>query len=63
MKVLFGDINAEVGKEDIFKPAIRNDGLYKVNNDNGVKKLYYIKKSVEYYVLIMRHAWIYLEIC
>jgi hypothetical protein len=36
MKILVGDFNAKVGKEDIFKPTIGNEHLHKVSNDNGV---------------------------
>jgi exonuclease III len=35
MKILLGDFNAKVGKEDIFKPTIGNECLHKINNDNG----------------------------
>jgi hypothetical protein len=37
MKSLLGDFNAIVGSEDIFKPTIRNEGLHKISNDNGVR--------------------------
>jgi hypothetical protein len=37
MKILLGDFSAKVGKEDIFKPTIRNEGLHKISNDNGVR--------------------------
>jgi hypothetical protein len=36
IKILLGDFNAKVGREDIFKPTIWNEGLYEINNDNGV---------------------------
>jgi hypothetical protein len=36
MKILLGDFSAKVGREDIFKPAIGNESLHKVSNDNGV---------------------------
>jgi exonuclease III len=32
MKILLGDFNAKIGREDIFKPKIWND-----SNDNGVR--------------------------
>jgi exonuclease III len=35
-KILLGDFNATVGREDIFKPTIWNDNLHKISNDNGV---------------------------
>ena len=37
MKILLGDFNAKEGREDIFKPAIGNDSLHKISNDNGVR--------------------------
>jgi hypothetical protein len=37
MKMLTGNFNAEVGREDIFKPKIVNDTLYEINYDNGVR--------------------------
>jgi exonuclease III len=33
-KILLGDFNAKVGKEDIFKPTIGNESLHKISNDN-----------------------------
>jgi endonuclease/exonuclease/phosphatase family metal-dependent hydrolase len=37
MKVLLGDFNAKVGREDIFKPTIGNASLHEISNDNGVR--------------------------
>jgi hypothetical protein len=37
MKILLGDFNAKVGREDIFKPTIRNESLHPTSNDNGVR--------------------------
>jgi len=39
MKILLGDFNAKVGREDIFKPIIGNESLHEVSNDNGVSVL------------------------
>jgi hypothetical protein len=36
MKVLLGDFNAKVCREDIFKPTIGNESLHEISNDNGV---------------------------
>jgi hypothetical protein len=36
MKILLGDLNAKVGREDIFKPIIGNESLHEISNDNGV---------------------------
>jgi exonuclease III len=37
IKILLGDFNAKVGREDIFKPKIENESLHEINNDNGVR--------------------------
>jgi hypothetical protein len=34
---LLRDSNAKVGREDIFKPTIRNESLREINNDDGVR--------------------------
>jgi hypothetical protein len=36
MKILLGDFNAKVGREDIFKLKIGNGNLDEISNDNGV---------------------------
>ena len=36
MKILLGDFNAKVGRENIFKPTIRNENLHQDSNDIGV---------------------------
>jgi hypothetical protein len=54
MKILLGDCNAKVGREDIFKPTIGNESLHEISDDNGVrivnvaisKKTYYQKYNV-----------------
>jgi hypothetical protein len=37
LKILLGDFNAKVGREDIFKPTIGNESLDEIGNDNGVR--------------------------
>jgi hypothetical protein len=37
MKILLRDFNAKVGREDIFKPAVGNESLHAISNDNGVR--------------------------
>jgi hypothetical protein len=37
MKILLGDFNAKVEREDIFKPIIGNESLHEVCNDNEVR--------------------------
>jgi hypothetical protein len=36
MKILLGDFNAKLGRDDIFKPTIGNESLHADSNDNGV---------------------------
>jgi exonuclease III len=35
-KILLGDFNAKVDKDDIFKPTIRNESLHEISIINGV---------------------------
>jgi hypothetical protein len=37
MKILLGDFNAKVGREDIFKPTNGNESSHEISNDNGVR--------------------------
>jgi hypothetical protein len=37
MKILMGDSNAKVGREDIFKPITGKENLHEASNDNGVR--------------------------
>jgi hypothetical protein len=37
MKILLGDFNAKVGRENIFKPTIGNESLHQDSNNNGVR--------------------------
>jgi DNA repair ATPase RecN len=37
MKILLGDFNAKVGRENIFKPTIGNESLHEISNDSGVR--------------------------
>jgi hypothetical protein len=37
MKILLGDFNVKVGREDIFKPTIGNESLHITSNDYGVR--------------------------
>jgi endonuclease/exonuclease/phosphatase family metal-dependent hydrolase len=34
-KILLGDFNAKVGREDIFKPTTGNESLHEISNDSG----------------------------
>jgi hypothetical protein len=37
MKILLGNSNAKVGREDTFKPTIGNESLHEISNNNGVR--------------------------
>jgi len=37
MKILLGDFNAKVGRENISKPTIGNEILHQDSNNNGVR--------------------------
>jgi hypothetical protein len=37
MKILLGDFNAKVGREDNFKPTIGNESLHEISIYNGVR--------------------------
>jgi hypothetical protein len=36
LKILLGNFNAKVGREDIFKPTIESECLHEISTDNGV---------------------------
>jgi hypothetical protein len=36
MKILLGDFNVKVGREDIFTLAVENGSLHEISYDNGV---------------------------
>jgi hypothetical protein len=36
-KILLGDFNAKVDREDSVKPIIMNESLHEISNDNGVR--------------------------
>jgi hypothetical protein len=41
-KILLGDFNAKVVREDIFKPTIWSESLHRISNDNGGRPINYI---------------------
>jgi hypothetical protein len=64
MKILLGDFNAKIGREDIFKPIISNESLHEFGNDNGVRvvnfatsKNLFVKRTTLPYRDIHKHTW------
>ena len=37
MRILLGDFNKKVRRENIFKPTIENESVHQDSNDNGVR--------------------------
>jgi hypothetical protein len=65
MTILLGDLNAKVGREDIFKPTIGNECLHKISNDDGVRVVNFptsenliIKSTMFPHRNIHKYAWI-----
>jgi hypothetical protein len=42
MKMLLGDFNAKVSREDIFKQTIGNETSHEISNDNGVTVVIFV---------------------
>jgi endonuclease/exonuclease/phosphatase family metal-dependent hydrolase len=64
MKMLLGDFNAKVGREDIFKPIIDNESLHEASNDKEVRvvdfatsKNLIVKSTTFPHRDIHKHTW------
>jgi hypothetical protein len=64
MKILFGDFNAKVGRENIFKPTIGNENLHEISNDSGVRVVNFatsknlvVKSTMFPHRKIHKHTW------
>ena len=64
MKILLGDFNAKVGRENIFKPTAGNESLHQDSNDNGVRKVNFatsknlvVKSMMFPHRDIQKHTW------
>ena len=63
MKILSGDFNAKVGRENIFKPTIENESQHRISNDNDVRTVnFVISKKLEHDVPIPKHSKLYLDL-
>jgi hypothetical protein len=49
MNMLLGNLNAKVGREDIFKQTVGNESLHKISNDNGVRLVNSVVITVRYH--------------
>jgi hypothetical protein len=64
MKILLGDFNAKLGREDTFKPMIGNESLHEDSNDNGVRvvnfatsKILVVKSTMFPHQNIHKYTW------
>jgi hypothetical protein len=64
IKILFGDFNAKVGREDTFKPTIGNESSHEISNDNGVIVVYFaasktsvVKRTMLPHRSIHKYTW------
>jgi hypothetical protein len=64
MKILLGEFNAKVDREDIFKPTRRNESLQEIFNDNGVRVVHFstsknliVKSTMFPHCSIHKYAW------
>jgi hypothetical protein len=63
MKFLLGDVNANVGREDMFKPTTENKSLHEISNDNGrvvnfaTSKSLTVKSIMFPYCNIHKYIW------
>jgi endonuclease/exonuclease/phosphatase family metal-dependent hydrolase len=64
MKILLGDFNTKVGRENIFKPTIENESLHQDSNDNGVRLVNFatsknlvVKSTVFPHRNIYKYTW------
>jgi len=64
MKMLLGDFNAKVGRENIFKPTIGQESLHQDSNDNEVRLVNFttsknlvVKSTMFSHRNIHKHTW------
>jgi endonuclease/exonuclease/phosphatase family metal-dependent hydrolase len=60
MKILLGDFNAKVGREDIFKPTIGNESLHEISNDSIVRVVHFAtSKNLTVKCIVFPHCSIH----
>jgi len=64
MKILLGDFNAKVRRENIFKPTIAHKSLHQGSNDNGVRLVNFatsqnlvVKSTMFHHQNIHKYTW------
>jgi hypothetical protein len=64
MKILLGDFNTKVGRQDTFKPTIGNESLHQDSNDNSVRVVKFatsknlvVKSTMFQYQNIHTYSW------
>jgi len=64
MKILLGDFNAKVGRENVFKPTIGDESLHHVSNDNVDRIVYFatlknllVKNTMILHRDIHKYSW------
>ena len=48
MKIILGDFNAKVGRENTFKLTIGNESLHQDSNDNGVRIVNFAPSNIKF---------------
>ena len=58
IKILLGDFNVKVERDNIFKPTIGNESLHQDSNNNGVRIINFATKNSckEHYVPAPKHS-------
>jgi hypothetical protein len=57
IKMLLGDINVKVGREDIFKQIVGNDSLHEIYNNNGISVINVVtSKNLSNKIIMFPHC-------
>ena len=48
MKIMLGDFNAELGRENIFKPTTGNESWYESSNENSVRFINFATLKIQF---------------
>jgi hypothetical protein len=64
MKIVLGNFNTKVGREEIFKPTIENGSLHEISNDNRVRLVNFatskslrVKRTMFSHPSIHKYTW------